>query len=81
VGQWRQDIVICGIAMPAMDSYGMCRRLRQAPGMERVPAAAVSGYGGLGGQRKSQEVGFDRHLVKPIGRAWPQEPIKSLPGE
>jgi hypothetical protein len=42
--------------------------------------AAVSGYGGEGERRKSQEAGFDRHLVKPIGRATLEELIKSAAG-
>jgi CheY-like chemotaxis protein len=39
--------------------------------------AAVSGYGGPEDRRKSQEAGFDRHLVKPIGRAVLEELVRS----
>jgi two-component system CheB/CheR fusion protein len=68
-GGWRPDVIICDIGMPGMDGYETCRRLRQLPGLEKVVIAAVSGYGGEEDRRKSQEAGFDRHLVKPIGRA------------
>jgi CheY-like chemotaxis protein len=37
----------------------------------------VSGYGSEEDRRKSQEAGFDRHLVKPIGRAALEELITS----
>ncbi len=42
--------------------------------------AAVSGYGGPEDRRRSQEAGFDRHLVKPVGRATLEELIKSAVG-
>jgi hypothetical protein len=45
-----------------------------------VVIAAVSGYGGPEGRRKSQEAGFDRHLVKPIGRATLEELVRSAAG-
>jgi CheY-like chemotaxis protein len=37
-------------------------------GLERAVIASVSGYGGEEYRRLSEEAGFDRHLVKPIGR-------------
>lgn len=37
-------------------------------------------YGDLEARRKSQEAGFDRHLVKPIGRATLEELVKSAAG-
>jgi two-component system CheB/CheR fusion protein len=63
-----------------MDGYETCRRLRQVPGMEKVLIAAVSGYDGPEDRRKSQETGFDRHLVKPIGRATLEELVKRAAG-
>lgn len=38
--------------------------------------AAVSGYGNEEDKRKSKEAGFDRHLVKPIGRATLEELVE-----
>ena len=63
--------------MPGMDGYETCRRLRQVPGLEATLIAAVSGYGSEEDRRRSKEAGFDRHLVKPIGRAT----LKELLGE
>ncbi len=62
--------------MPGMDGYETCRRLRQVPGLEKVVIAAVSGYGAPEDRRKSQEAGFDRLLVKPVGRATLEELVK-----
>jgi two-component system CheB/CheR fusion protein len=80
VGRWRPDIIVCDIGMPGMDGYETCRRLGRLPGLEKVLIAAVSGYGGPEDRRKSQEAGFDRHLVKPIGRATQEELVESAAG-
>jgi signal transduction histidine kinase/DNA-binding response OmpR family regulator len=76
-GQWRPDVILCDIGMPGMDGYETCRRLRRVPGLETAVIAAVTGYGGPEERRKSQAAGFDRHLVKPIGRATLEELVNS----
>jgi two-component system, chemotaxis family, CheB/CheR fusion protein len=68
-GPWYPNIILCDLDLPGMDGYETCRRLRQLPGLEKVLITAVSGYGNEDERRKSKEVGFDRHLVKPVGRA------------
>src|SRR5262249_23277385 len=76
-GQWRPDIILCDLGMPGMDGYETCRRLRRLPGLENALIAAVSGYGSEDERKKSKEAGFDRHLVKPIGRATLEELVNS----
>jgi CheY-like chemotaxis protein len=73
-------VILCDIGMPGLDGYETCRQLRRLPGLEKVVIAAVSGYEGLEDRRRSQEAGFDRQLVKPIGRALLEELIKSAAG-
>lgn len=48
-----------------MDGYEAARRIRAALGSD-VPIVAVTGWGQAEAQRRSQEAGFDRHLIKPI---------------
>jgi CheY-like chemotaxis protein len=71
------DMIVCDIGMPGMDGYETCRRLRQLPGLGGAVIAAVSGYGSEEDRRRSKEAGFDRHLVKPIGRATLEELVRS----
>jgi CheY-like chemotaxis protein len=71
---WRPDIIVCDIG------YETCKQLRQLAGLEKVVIAAVSGYGGEEDKRKSKEAGFDRHLVKPIGRAALEQLVKGGAG-
>lgn len=78
VERWRPDLILCDIGMPEMDGHRTCRCLRQIPGLEKTLIVAVSGYGGEAERRKSKEAGFDRHLVKPIGRATVEELIRTV---
>jgi two-component system CheB/CheR fusion protein len=79
-GEWRPDIIFCDIGMPGMDGYETCRRLRGVPGLERAVIAAVTDYGGREDRRKALAAGFDRHLVKPIGRATLEKLVESASG-
>jgi len=75
--EFKPEVILCDIGMPGMDGYEVARRLRQLPGFEKVLLAAVSGYGQEEDRRRSQEAGFDHHLVKPIRRATLEELIKT----
>jgi CheY-like chemotaxis protein len=77
---FRPDVILWDLGTPGMDGFETCRRLRQLPGLETRVIAAVSRYGGEEERRRSKEAGFDRHLVKPIGRATLKELIKSAAG-
>jgi CheY-like chemotaxis protein len=59
------DVVFLDIGMPGMDGYEVARRLRQTPGLGNVMLAALTGWGQQEDRRRTGEVGFDHHLVKP----------------
>jgi len=67
--QWQPDVVLCDIGLPGLDGYGVARRLRQNPSTAKARLIAVTGYGAEDDRRRSQEVGFDAHLVKPVDPA------------
>jgi CheY-like chemotaxis protein len=77
---FRPDIILCDLGMPGMDGYETCRRLRQLPALNKTLTVAVTGYGNEQEHCKSREAGFDRHLVKPTGRATLEELINGLAG-
>jgi CheY-like chemotaxis protein len=54
------------IGLPGMDGYEVARRLRQQPGLKDTVLVAVTGYGQESDRQRSQEAGFDHHLVKPV---------------
>ena len=63
---FRPDVVLLDIGLPGMDGYEVARRLRQQPGLADVVLVAVTGYGTDEDRSRSQEAGFDAHLVKPV---------------
>jgi len=59
-------LLLLDIGMPKMTGYEACARIRRLPGGERRTLVAVTGWGQPQDLQRSQEAGFDRHLVKPI---------------
>jgi len=66
----RPDAVVCDIGLPGgMDGYAVARAIRAEPALAGTLLIALSGYGQSGDKQKSNEAGFDAHLVKPIQHA------------
>ncbi len=65
--EYLPDAVFLDIGLPGMDGYEVARRLRQDERTARIPLFAMSGYGQAEDIRRSQEVGFTEHLLKPVG--------------
>ena len=62
---YRPDVVLLDIGLPKLDGYEVAKRLRQQPALQSVVLVAMTGYGQESDRRRSQEAGFDHHLVKP----------------
>ena len=62
----RPDFVLLDIGLPDIDGYEVARRLREQPQTKDVMLIAVTGYGQDSDRQRSQEAGFDHHLVKPV---------------
>jgi CheY-like chemotaxis protein len=58
------DLVFLDIGLPGMDGYEVAQRLRAVH--PRATLVAVTGYGREADVRRSAEVGFARHLIKPL---------------
>ena len=63
---WPPEVVLCDIGLPGLDGYGVATALRQHPATAQARLIAVTAYGSEAARRRSQEVGFERHLVKPV---------------
>jgi signal transduction histidine kinase/ActR/RegA family two-component response regulator len=62
----RPQVALIDIGLPDMDGYEVARRLRAATGREPAALVALTGYGQSEDRRRTQEAGFDAHLVKPV---------------
>jgi PAS domain S-box-containing protein len=60
------DIVLLDIGLPGMSGYDVARQLRALPQGRAALLFAMTGYGQDADRRRSQESGFDGHLVKPV---------------
>jgi CheY-like chemotaxis protein len=75
--EWAPEVVLCDIGLPGLDGYGVAAALRQHPATARARLIAVTAHDSDAARRRSQEVGFERHLVKPVD---PAELLKLLAG-
>ncbi|HYX21278.1 MAG TPA: ATP-binding protein [Thermoanaerobaculia bacterium] len=64
--EFQPDVALLDIGMPTLDGYEAARRIRRESNGRPVRLVALTGYGQDSDRRKSQEAGFDRHLVKPL---------------
>jgi CheY-like chemotaxis protein len=61
--------VLLDIGLPGMDGYEVARRLRQTEVGRQLLLVALTGYGQSTDRQRSQEAGFDEHLLKPVDPA------------
>jgi len=62
----RPHIIVSDIGMPDTDGYQMLAKLRQLPGLNSVPAIAISGYASDEDRRQALSVGYCALIPKPI---------------
>jgi signal transduction histidine kinase/ActR/RegA family two-component response regulator len=63
---YRPDVALLDIGLPGLDGFEVAKRMRQQPIHQDVVLVAMTGYGTESDRQRSQEAGFDHHLVKPI---------------
>jgi CheY-like chemotaxis protein len=64
--EWPAAAVLCDIGLPGLDGYAVTTALRQLPATAQPRLIAVTAYDSDAARRRSREVGFERHLVKPV---------------
>ena len=66
VEKYRPEVVLLDIGLPGMDGHEVCRRVREQPWGKDIIVIALTGWGQEDDRRKSEEAGFNGHLVKPV---------------
>jgi PAS domain S-box-containing protein len=67
--QVRPDVVLLDIGMPKLNGYEVAQRIRAQAWGTGVVLVAVTGWGQEPDRRRTQDAGFDHHLVKPVDPA------------
>ena len=62
----RPDVVLLDIGMPKLNGYDACRRIREQPWGKEMFLIALTGWGQEEDRRRTEEAGFDHHMVKPV---------------
>jgi two-component system CheB/CheR fusion protein len=63
---FRPDVAILDLGLPAMDGLELARRIRAHPEHARMILIALTGYGRSGDRAAARAAGFDEHVVKPV---------------
>jgi len=59
------EVALLDIGMPHLDGYELCRKLREKTYGRDMKIFALTGWGQAEDKQRSEEAGFDEHLVKP----------------
>ena len=64
--RFKAHVLLLDLAMPGMDGFETLRQLRALPDMGQAFGIAMTGYGSQEDKRRTQDAGFDAHLIKPV---------------
>lgn len=62
----RPDVVLLDIGLPKLNGYEAARQIRQQPWGKGMVLVALTGWGQAEDRQRSEQVGFDAHMVKPV---------------
>ena len=77
----RPDVVLLDIGMPKLNGYDACRRIREQPWGQGMFLIALTGWGQEEDRRRTEEAGFNQHMVKPVDPAALMKLLASLSAE
>jgi PAS domain S-box-containing protein len=76
--RFHPDVVFLDIGMPTLDGHETARLIRQQPWGKDMVLVALTGWGQHEDRRRSQDAGFNHHLVKPADPAVVAKLLSSL---
>ncbi|WP_144158204.1 response regulator [Paraburkholderia sp. BCC1885] len=80
--EFTPEIVLLDLGLPGMDGFQLAQAMRKLACTANSLLIAVTGYGQAADRLRSQEAGFDHHLVKPVAAEEIQRVIETrFPGQ
>jgi PAS domain S-box-containing protein len=64
--RYHPDIALLDIGMPKLNGFETARRMRTTEWGRDIVLVALTGWGQDEDRRRSQQAGFDHHMVKPV---------------
>jgi CheY-like chemotaxis protein len=64
--EFHPDIILLDIGMPRLNGFDAAKQIREQPWGHDVTLVALTGWGQDQDRRRSEEAGFDFHIVKPV---------------
>ena len=62
----RPEFVFLDLALPGMNGFEVCHRLRRIPGFEHMRIIAVTAYSQDEYRKRANDAGCDGYIVKPL---------------
>jgi two-component system CheB/CheR fusion protein len=81
VARFTPDVALIDIGLPGMSGYDVARRIREQPKYRGMVLVAQTGWGQNEDRIRSNDAGFDHHLVKPVSRESLESILASLDGK
>jgi signal transduction histidine kinase/CheY-like chemotaxis protein len=79
--RFRPDVVLLDIGMPKTNGYDVCRHIRNQPWGREMYLVALTGWGQEEDRRRTENAGFNCHLVKPVESAVLMKLLASITAE
>jgi CheY-like chemotaxis protein len=64
--RFEPEVVLLDIGLPGLNGYDVAKQLRQMKLARPQCLIAMTGYGSEEDRQRTEEAGFDHHIVKPI---------------
>ena len=65
----RPDVALIDLGLPGLDGCEVARRIRATFGRDEIFLIALTGHGADEDRARTEQAGFDLHLVKPVETA------------
>ena len=65
LSEYRPSVILLDIGMPGMDGFEVARRIREDPAGIDTLLVALTGWGQPTDRHRTEQAGFDHHLLKP----------------